>query len=66
MRVTPAGSVQINVRRSNLFEDAYTEVMTKTPEQLKNRLRITFEGELGADFGGVSRFVGDHIWSHEG
>ena len=58
MRMPPTGSVQLNVRRSNLFEDAYTEVMTKTPEQLKKRLRIVFEGEIGEDFGGVSRYVG--------
>jgi E3 ubiquitin-protein ligase NEDD4 len=57
MRMPTTGSVQLNVRRSNLFEDAYTEVMTKTPEQLKKRLRIVFEGEIGEDFGGVSRYV---------
>lgn len=57
MRLNQTGFVPINVRRSNLFEDAYTEIMTKTPEQLKKRLKITFEGEIGEDFGGVSRFV---------
>lgn len=49
------GFVDIKVRRSHLFEDAYREIMTKTPEQLKKRLRVQFEGEIGADFGGVSR-----------
>ncbi len=57
MRQPQGGMVQLNVRRSNLFEDAYTEIMTKTPEQLKKRLKICFEGEIGEDFGGVSRFV---------
>jgi E3 ubiquitin-protein ligase NEDD4 len=47
----------LKVRRSHLFEDAYKEIMTKTPEQLKKRLNIVFDGELGADFGGVSRLV---------
>ncbi|KAG8832004.1 hypothetical protein FRC17_002223, partial [Serendipita sp. 399] len=55
MKVLTPGFVNITVRRSHLFEDAYREIMTKTPEQLKHRLKVQFEGEIGEDFGGVSR-----------
>ncbi|PVF96706.1 HECT-domain-containing protein [Serendipita vermifera] len=51
----PPGQVDIKVRRKHLFEDAYTEIMTKTPEQLKKRLRFHFDGEIGEDFGGLAR-----------
>ncbi|GAA5939817.1 hypothetical protein JCM10213_007801 [Rhodosporidiobolus nylandii] len=49
------GDVRIIVRRSNLFEDAFGEVMKYPAEELKKRLMVTFKGEEGVDFGGVSR-----------
>ncbi|KAG8804185.1 hypothetical protein FRC16_000125 [Serendipita sp. 398] len=55
MRILTPGFVNITVRRAHLFEDAYREIMTKSPEQLRHRLKVTFEGEIGEDFGGVSR-----------
>ncbi|GAA5875464.1 hypothetical protein JCM1840_005978 [Sporobolomyces johnsonii] len=49
------GDVRLIVRRSNLFEDAFSEVMKHPESELKKRLMITFKGEEGVDFGGVSR-----------
>ncbi|GAA5993448.1 hypothetical protein JCM11641_003937 [Rhodosporidiobolus odoratus] len=49
------GDVRIIVRRNNLFEDAFGEVMKYPAEELKKRLMVTFKGEEGVDFGGVSR-----------
>ncbi|KZT60479.1 HECT-domain-containing protein [Calocera cornea HHB12733] len=54
MRPLP-GNCQVRVRRNNLFEDSYSEIMRQTPEDLKRRLMIKFEGEDGLDYGGVSR-----------
>lgn len=45
----------MRIRRNNLFEDSYSEIMGKTPEDLKKRLMIQFDGEDGLDYGGVSR-----------
>jgi hypothetical protein len=53
----PAGNVHIKVRRNYIFEDSYAEVMRQSPNDLKKRLMITFEGEPGLDYGGVSRCV---------
>jgi E3 ubiquitin-protein ligase NEDD4 len=49
------GDVRVIVRRSNLFEDAFSEIMKYPEGELKKRLMITFRGEEGVDFGGVSR-----------
>ena len=54
LRILP-GQCHIKVRRKNIFEDAYQEVMRQSPEDLKKRLMIEFEGEEGVDYGGVSR-----------
>ncbi|KAK4048797.1 hypothetical protein OIV83_004563 [Microbotryomycetes sp. JL201] len=53
-RVQP-GECRITVRRDRLFEDAFVEVMKLPEETLRKRLMITFRGEEGIDFGGVSR-----------
>jgi E3 ubiquitin-protein ligase NEDD4 len=53
-RVTP-GDCRITVRRDNLLEDAFTEIMKHKEEDLRKRLMISFKGEEGVDFGGVSR-----------
>lgn len=53
----PTGNVHLKVRRNYIFEDSYAEIMRQTPNDLKKRLMITFEGEPGLDYGGVSRFV---------
>ena len=49
------GQCHIKVSRENLFEGSYTEIMRQTPNDLKKRLMIKFEGEDGLDYGGVSR-----------
>jgi E3 ubiquitin-protein ligase NEDD4 len=54
MRVQP-GNCQIKVRRNHIFEDSYAEIMRQTPNDLKKRLMIKFEGEDGLDYGGLAR-----------
>ncbi|RHZ66601.1 hypothetical protein Glove_306g8 [Diversispora epigaea] len=49
------GQCHIKVRRSNIFEEAYSEIMRQTPQDLKKRLMIKFDGEDGLDYGGLSR-----------
>ncbi|KAJ3411384.1 hypothetical protein HDV05_002309 [Chytridiales sp. JEL 0842] len=52
---TLQGQCHITVRRSNIFEDAYSEIMRHSPMDLKKRLMIKFHGEDGLDYGGLSR-----------
>ncbi|CAI2172982.1 11836_t:CDS:10 [Funneliformis geosporum] len=49
------GQCHIKVRRSHIFEDAYSEIMRQQPQDLKKRLMIKFDGEDGLDYGGLSR-----------
>ncbi len=39
------GLCRVNVRRSHVFEDSSAEIMQKSPEDLKRRLLVMFEGE---------------------
>ena len=50
-----SGQCHIKVRRSNIFEDSYAEIMRQPAADLKKRLMIKFDGEEGLDYGGVSR-----------
>ncbi|ODV87710.1 hypothetical protein CANARDRAFT_5025 [[Candida] arabinofermentans NRRL YB-2248] len=63
LRILP-GQCHIKVRRDHLMEDAFRDVMRQTPEDLKKRLMIKFEGEEGLDYGGVSREFFQQL-SHE-
>ncbi|KAI0279868.1 hypothetical protein BGY98DRAFT_1095933 [Russula aff. rugulosa BPL654] len=54
MRAQP-GYCQIKVRRNHIFEDSYTEITRQTPDNLKKRLIIKFEGEDGLDSEGPAR-----------
>lgn len=54
LRILP-GQCHIKVRRDHIFEDSYQEIMRQTPQDLKKRLMIKFDGEEGLDYGGVSR-----------
>lgn len=63
LRILP-GQCHIKVRRDNLMEDSYREVTRQTPEDLKKRLMIKFDGEEGLDYGGVSREFFQQL-SHE-
>ena len=56
MRAQP-GNCQIKVRRNHIFEDSYAEIMRQTPNDLKKRLMIEFEGEDGLDYDSLTRFV---------
>jgi len=52
-----SGQCHVKVRRSNIFEDSYAEIMRQPATDLKKRLMIKFDGEEGLDYGGVSRYV---------
>nr|WGL47553.1 E3 ubiquitin-protein ligase NEDD4 [Flammulina filiformis] len=54
MRILP-GKCELKVRRSRLLEDSFAAVMAQSGEDLKKRLIVTFDGEDGLDYGGVSR-----------
>lgn len=54
MRLLP-GETKIKIRRSELFIDAFNELLKLSPEALKKRLMITFVGEEGLDYGGISK-----------
>ncbi|KAG2009924.1 ubiquitin-protein ligase, variant 2 [Coprinopsis cinerea AmutBmut pab1-1] len=54
MRVLP-GKCEIKVRRNRVMEDSYSAIMAQTGEDLKRRLMVSFDGEDGLDYGGVSR-----------
>ncbi|KAF8892604.1 hypothetical protein BD779DRAFT_1509940 [Infundibulicybe gibba] len=54
MRAQP-GNCTIKIRRNHIFEDSYAEIMRQTPNDLKKRLMIKFDGEDGLDYGGLSR-----------
>jgi len=52
-----SGQCHVKVRRSHIFEDSYAEIMRQSPNDLKKRLMIKFDGEDGLDYGGLSRSV---------
>ena len=47
--------MHVVIRRDNIFEDSFTELMRYAPVELKKRLMIKFQGEEGLDYGGLSR-----------
>ncbi|PWW78736.1 HECT-domain-containing protein [Tuber magnatum] len=50
-----SGQCHVKVRRNHIFEDSYAEIMRQTPNDLKKRLMVKFDGEDGLDYGGLSR-----------
>jgi E3 ubiquitin-protein ligase NEDD4 len=50
------------IRRDNIFEESFTEIMRYQPNDLKKRLMIKFHGEEGLDYGGLSRFESTHFF----
>ncbi|KAK7685350.1 hypothetical protein QCA50_011714 [Cerrena zonata] len=52
---TQRGNCMLKVRRNRIFEDSYDEIMKHTPDDLRRKLVIHFDGEEGLDYGGVSR-----------
>ncbi|CAK4034680.1 related to HECT [Lecanosticta acicola] len=52
----PHPSLQLSVRRDNVFLDSFKSLYFKTPDEIKyGKLNIRFHGEEGIDAGGVSR-----------
>lgn len=52
----PHPSLQLNIRRDNVFLDSFKSLYFKTPDEIKyGKLNIRFHGEEGIDAGGVSR-----------
>lgn len=49
------GETCINIKRENLFHDAYAQFMQKRPVDMKKKFCIEFANEAGLDYGGVSR-----------
>ena len=41
----------VHIRREHVFEDSYRELHRRTPEEIKNRLYVVFDGEEGQDAG---------------
>jgi len=46
----------IEINRNNIFENAFNEIMIKSPQELKKRPLIIYEGEEGVDVGGLLRY----------
>ena len=59
IRVPTTQRFEINVRRKNLVEDSYHQIMKiqgrKNIDKLRHNLWIVFMGETGQDYGGVAR-----------
>jgi E3 ubiquitin-protein ligase NEDD4 len=51
------GKCELKLRRGQILEDSFETVMRMSPDDLKRRLIVKFEGEDGLDYGGVSRSV---------
>ena len=49
------GRLNVHVNRNNIFQGAYQELNYKSPAELKNKIRVTFEGEAGVDASGLTR-----------
>lgn len=56
-----SGQCHVKVRRANIFEDSYAEIMRQPANDLKKRLMIKFDQEEGLDYGGVSRCVSQTV-----
>lgn len=49
------GRLNVRVSRGNIFQMAYQELNYRSPEELKNPIKVNFEGEAGIDATGVTR-----------
>lgn len=47
--------VRISVRRNYILEDSYNQLRMRSPQDLKGRLTVHFQGEEGIDAGGLTR-----------
>lgn len=48
---------EIRIRRNSIMEDSYRAVLltVSNTDMLKTKIWIVFDGEVGLDYGGVSR-----------
>jgi len=49
------GSLRLNIRRQNVFEEAFRQLSLRNADEMRGRLQITFTNEEGVDAGGLSR-----------
>ena len=49
------GTIGLTVRRDHLFEDSYERLRNLSAEEMRGKIVVTFEGEKGADAGGLRR-----------
>jgi E3 ubiquitin-protein ligase HUWE1 len=47
--------LRISVRRAYILEDSYNQLRMRSPQDLKGRLTVHFQGEEGIDAGGLTR-----------
>lgn len=47
--------VRISVRRAYILEDSYNQLRMRSPQDLKGKLTVHFQGEEGIDAGGLTR-----------
>lgn len=50
-----SGPLRISVRRAYVLEDSYNQLRMRSPQDLKGRLNVQFQGEEGIDAGGLTR-----------
>ena len=48
-------TLRLKIRRSNLFTDSFTQIISKNPVDLRMKLHIKFVEEEGEDAGGLTR-----------
>lgn len=49
------GRLNIRVNRNNIFQGAYQELNYRSAAELKNKIKVQFEGEAGIDASGLTR-----------
>ena len=49
------GRLNIRVQRANIFQSAYQELNYRSAAELKNKIKVSFEGEAGIDASGLTR-----------
>lgn len=54
LRITE-GETRLKISRSNMFNDAFSQIMPRRPQEMKCKFIIEFLNEPGLDYGGVSR-----------
>ncbi|OAF69975.1 hypothetical protein A3Q56_02278 [Intoshia linei] len=51
------GTIKLRISRNNIFSSSYRQIMRLKPKDLRKKLNITFRGESGIDYGGISRYA---------